>query len=67
MKVELKLKPFQVPNYVFSEHPPILRQEGFQESPKFALNELSEESLSELCDQFRTDIFRKAGKADPKR
>jgi hypothetical protein len=67
MKIELKLKPFQVPNYVFSEHPPVLRQEGFQESPKFELRELSEEALSQLCDDFRRKVFEKAGKKDLKK
>jgi hypothetical protein len=64
MKVELKLKPFQVPNYVISEQPSTLRQEGFQEPPKFELRELSELALSQLCDEFRRKVFEKAGKVD---
>lgn len=67
MNIQLKLRPFQTPNYVSVEGESKPRQEGLQELPKFALNELSEESLSELCDQFRFDIFKKAGKVDPKK
>jgi hypothetical protein len=62
--VELKLQPFRVPNYVLTEGKVRPRQDGFhpEETPKYALNELDEETLSALCDEFRKGVFEKAGK-----
>ncbi len=45
--------------------PPRERQEGMVESPKFHLRELEPEVLSELCDEFRRNVFAKAEKKDP--
>ena len=56
----VKLKPFMVPNFVIQERPVVRKQDGFQESPKFALHELDDETLQALCDQFRDDVFAKA-------
>ena len=67
MEIKLKLQPFQVPNYVITESNPRLKQDGFVESPSFHLSQLDEEILSELCDQFRKDVFANAEKVDPKK
>lgn len=64
--VEIKLQPFRPPNYVLVESPRKAREEGLVETPKFSLADLSAETLSDLCDQFRADVFEKAGKPDPK-
>lgn len=61
MKITLKLKPFSTPNYVSEEEYPPCRGGSCH-----SLKAVSEESLSELCDQFRKDVFLKAGKKDPK-
>lgn len=66
MKTNIELQPFITPNYVLVKMPARPRQEGFQENPKFALSELEESTLSELCDKFREEIFLKAGKEDPR-
>jgi hypothetical protein len=63
--IKLKLKPFGTPNFVIAELPPGTRQEGIQDPPKWALSELDAETLAKLCDDFRAEVFRKAGKADP--
>lgn len=63
--IELKLKPFRVPNYAIVELPPGKREEGFTEAPKFHLFDMEAETLSSMCDRFRTDVFDKAGKRDP--
>lgn len=60
IKVEQKLKPFRVPNYVVAEQRPRSRQEGFVEGAKYELGELSEEVLQRLCDQFREDVMKRA-------
>lgn len=66
MFIEVKLRPWVTPNFVSAEMPTAAREDGFKESPKWHISELEEDQLSELCDQFRKDIFAKAGKIDPK-
>jgi hypothetical protein len=63
MKIELN--PWTTPNFVTAKMPPRPRQEGFREGPKWALAEVDASDLAQLCDQFRAEIFRKAGKSDP--
>ena len=65
MKVELKLKPFQTPNFVSVDMPPRSRAEGFTPLPSLALHELSPETLAEMCDEFRKEVFAKAMANDP--
>ncbi len=63
MKIELL--GFMTPNFVIQKMPARPRQAGIVESPKYALSEIPVDDLSALCDDFRAEIFRKAGKADP--
>lgn len=63
MKIELK--PWLTPNYVIAKTSPRPRQDGFQESPKWHLYEVDAEDLARQCDEFRREVFRKAGKTDP--
>ena len=63
MKVELL--PFSTPNYVIVKTEPRPRQEGLYEAPKYSLASVPAEDLAMLCDQFRAEVFEKAGKADP--
>jgi hypothetical protein len=65
MKHEIDLMPFGVPNYVLTIPKTGKREDGFSEAPKFALSELSAETLDALCKQFRADVFIKAGKVAP--
>lgn len=65
MKIEVKLKPFVVPNFVNVDMGPGKREDGPQSLPSFPLAELSAEALDELCTTFRRDIFDKAAKRDP--
>lgn len=66
IETKVRLRRMTVPNYVLAESRIAPRNEGFTESPKFALRELPAETLSALCDQFRADVFRRAGKVDPR-
>jgi hypothetical protein len=51
--IEVKLKPFQVPDFVLTEAEAKPRQEGFfHDAPKYALNELSADVLEALCGEF---------------
>lgn len=67
MEIKLKLRPFQVANYVSVESLPGLKQDGIVEAPTFHVRDLDVDALSELCDRFRADVFANAGKADPKK
>lgn len=64
MKIELL--GFTVPNFVIQKMPFRSRQEGMVESPKYALADIPSDDLASLCDQFRAEVFRKAGKVDPR-
>jgi hypothetical protein len=65
--IEVKLRPFTVPNFVLVESRAAPRQEGFTESPKYALSELDSDTLDFLCEQFACAVFEKAGKPRPPR
>lgn len=58
------LQPFMTPNFVIAKLP--AGRNGGQDAPKWHLGEISAETLSDLCDVFRAEIFAKAGKSDPK-
>lgn len=64
--IQTKLKPFSTPNFVSIELPPRPRECGMIELPSIALKDLDEDTLSQLCEEFRQNVFRKAGKKDPK-
>lgn len=63
--LDVELKPFQVPNFVIVKTLPRPRQEGIQEAPKYRLSDLDAITLEKLCDEFRTEVFKKAGKNRP--
>jgi hypothetical protein len=63
--IEIKLKPFMTPNFAIQESPPGLRQDGFEPAPSIPLALLTAEALSEMCDEFRKEVFAKARKIDP--
>lgn len=67
MDMNIKLQPWITPNFVIGVMPARPRQEGFNPdaAPKWALKEVEAETLAKMCDEFRADIFRKAGKPDP--
>jgi hypothetical protein len=63
--IELKLRPFVVPNFAIAEIPAGKRQDGFKEAPSFPLHSLTPETLASMCDEFRVAVFAKAMKHDP--
>lgn len=69
MKVTLQveIKPFLTPNFVLAEQEPVGPGERMQETVKYPLSYLNPETLDRLCDQFRDEIFMKAGKQQPER
>ena len=63
--LNVELEPFATPSFVFGAIKPGLRQEGWQERPRYPLSDLDPQTLDRLCDQFRAEVFRKAGKQEP--
>lgn len=64
-EIKVKLRPWLVPSFVSIKQPARPRQEGLQESPSLPLSEIPAETLADMCDDFRAEVFRKAGKRDP--
>jgi len=62
MKHTIELHPFQVPNFVRQVMPARPKQDGFQELPAIPLSELSDATLEAMCDEFRRNVFAKAGR-----
>jgi hypothetical protein len=55
--VTVELKPFNIPTFV------LLANTEFAEG--FPLSMIDPYTLEALCDQFRTEVFKKAGKQRP--
>lgn len=60
--MNVKLKKFQVPNFVVEE----AQTEHVTGSIGWPLSEIDAPTLSDLCDDFRREVFRKAGRVDPR-
>ena len=61
MKHEIELQPFRTPNFVLPVQPIGCRQNGFTPQAGIPLSELSKETLTKMCEQFRDEVMRKAG------
>ena len=59
MKHHIELRPFTTPNFVIAVGAARPKQEGMQELPKFAIHELSDDTLEAMCKEFRDAIFMK--------
>jgi hypothetical protein len=59
--VELELEPFTIPNFVRVKS----NVPGSEEMVAFPLSVIDPRGLERLCDQFRTEVFQKAGKSPP--
>lgn len=64
MKIDVNR--WMVPNFVTLKMPPGKRQDGFKQAPSLPLSDVDADTLSDLCDAFREEIFKKSGKADPR-
>jgi hypothetical protein len=58
-KVIVQLKPFQTPNFA------IVADTTSRHEPSIPLSSVDQYTLGQMCDAFRTDVFRKAGRRDP--
>jgi len=62
LTLELELQPFEVPYAVFIDNKPVLRQNGFLTREFIPLSDLSEATLDKLCEEFRLEVFKRAGR-----
>ena len=65
--MKLEFIPWTLPQFCSQKMPPKPRENGFLECPKWSLKDIDEETLSDMCDDFRSSVFEKAGKKDPKK
>jgi len=62
IEIEVKIKDFRVPNFVVREG---TEGEENESAGSIPLSDLSPNDLETLCDTFRRDVFKKAGKSRP--
>lgn len=60
-RVEADVRPFNIPNYVI-----LVAEQGESTNASVKLSALDESTLSRMCDQFREEVFKAAGKTDPR-
>ena len=66
MKIEIEIIPFDAPDVIVLKTPPRPRHEGFNlNNSVMHVSEVDAETLSKLCNDFRAEVFKKAGKIDP--
>lgn len=65
LTLQVELQPFQTPNFVRAVVKPGKREDGMQEAPSYPLSDLDADTLDKLCQDFRSEVFRKAGKQQP--
>lgn len=63
--MNIELQPWAAPNFVIMVTPPRPRQEGIHHVSTFPLQAVDADALAKMCDDFRAEVFRKAGKTDP--
>lgn len=63
--LNIELQPFTTPNFVRAVMPLGKREDGFKEAPCYPLSDLDSFTLHKLCEDFRDEVFRKAGKEQP--
>lgn len=60
--MKIDLKPWITPNFVSARN----KRDAFDNAIAWHICEVDSETLSEQCDKFRDEVFKKAGKVDPK-
>lgn len=57
----IRLRPWTTPGFGHIESSP-----GVDAKPSIPLKDIPAEELDRLCNEFRAEVFRKAGKKDPR-
>lgn len=63
--MNIALRPFTTPNYVLVQRATSDDFWSAIATPSWPLAEVPVEDLAKLCDDFRAEVFKKAGKKDP--
>ena len=67
-QISLNLQPFSVPDCIHDAAPPARRQDDYHEPQlkgrAFRLSELDENTLLRMCEDFKREVFRRAGKIE---
>lgn len=63
--IGLEARPWEIPDGVHINMPPGKRQDGFIVAKPISLKDVDAEILAQLCNRFRKDVFKAAGKEDP--
>lgn len=61
IKIETELEIPSVPNFILIKQSASLKQEGFRESPKIHIKDLSREVLCAIADEWKSELLKKAG------
>lgn len=64
--MKIGLVSWTVPDVVTAQMPTGKREDGFKPAPSWKFEEVDADVLSRMCDDFRSGVFSKAGKLDPK-
>jgi hypothetical protein len=65
--MKVKLRPWIAPNFAVPEAPARPREEGIDLSHQgIHVSNIPAETLAEMADEWRAELFRKAGKKDPR-
>jgi hypothetical protein len=59
INVGIEVKPWDVPNYI------VVIPGNSAASGGIAIGDVDAQVLAQMCDTFRAEVFRKAGKSDP--
>lgn len=59
--IEQELQLPSVPNFIFLKQSEALKQDGFRESPKVHIKDLSYEALVQIGDAWKKELLSKAG------
>jgi len=63
VNIEVELRGFNVPNFVIIE----AKLEEKVEAQSIPLSSLEAVTLHKMCEEFRNEVFKKAGKSQPPR
>jgi len=64
--INVTLRGFSTPDCAIPESRPGVRQNGIVPIGSISLSDIEASVLSDLCDQYRAEVFKKAGKPDPR-
>jgi hypothetical protein len=64
--IDVELKDFAVPNFVIPVGKTGKKEDGPDFTDGIPLRDLEANVLSQLCDNFRAEVFRKAERQDPR-